>query len=292
MRKVQSKPPPTKKGIIQVSCGNNHTGAVTEDGRLYMWGHNSVGQLGDGTTENRKIPVLIKINGNPWIVKVACGGRHTGVVTSEGKLYMWGDNSWGQLGAVTGKNKPILIKERIVQVSCGGRHTGAVTAEGKLYMWGINNRSQLGDGTTTDRELPTLIKIKGNPKIVQVSCGTNYTGVVTAEGKLHMWGANSQDQLGATTGKNKPILIKERIVQVSCGDSHTGAVTEDGRLYMWGNNRFGQLGGNISANTPKLIMKGISQVSCGKNQTGVITENDKLEMWGRSDYGQLRNIYS
>ncbi len=293
--KVQSKPPPTMEGIVQVSCGASHTGSITDEGSLYMWGRNHDGQLGDGTKITKDKPTYVKIKGQ--IIEVSCGGYHTGAITAEGKLYMWGYNSNGQVGDGTtiDKSKPVLIKikgnPRFVEVSCGQYHTGAVTADGNLYMWGKNRSYELGDGTQINRNKPVFI-MEG---VTQVSCGNSHNGAITAKGKLYMWGQNSYGQLGDGTESEtlKPTLVKIKgnplVVQVSCGQDFTGVVTEDSSLYMWGINNYGQLGNGtkIKKNKPIFIMEDIFEVSCGRFHTGAITEDSELYMWGQNSSGQL-----
>ncbi len=276
-----------------VSCGYYHTGFVTAKGKLYMWGDGGDGRLGNVSGGNRKRPQFIK---GLTCIQVSCGKYHTGAVTTEGKLYMWGDNEFGTLGDNTNdkKNKPVFIMENIAQVSCGGHITGAVTEDGKLYMWGNNEVGQIGDGTATDKNKPVLIKIKGNPRFIQVSCGEAFTGAVTAEGNLYMWGENDFGQLGDNSqdDQNKPVLIMKNVTQVSCGYSHTGAITLDKKLYMWGNNEMGQIGDEstflgFSALSPILIMKNVVQVSCGSGHTGAITGDSQLYMWGDNIHDEL-----
>ena len=281
--------------IIQLSCGWDYTAAVTAEGELYTWGINNGGKLGTGRG-NKKIPTLVNIKGN--VIQVSCGKMHTGAITAEGELYMSGQNWCGQLGdgSETTKWKPILVyderNERFTQVSCGRYHTGAITAEGELYMWGGGGAGQLGDNTNTDSlSRTTPINIKGNPKIIQVSCGRDHTGAITESGKLYMWGDNEDGQLGDGTGINKkiPVLIMEDIAQVSCGGSYTAAVTIEGELYMWGQNNRGQLGDGTQddATEPIFIMKNIIQVSCGFRHTGAVTVEGELLMWGHNKYGQI-----
>ncbi len=286
---------------IQISCGSNFAGAITAKGELFMWGKNCCSQLGaTGTIVSKSTPTLIKIKGNPKISQVSCGSSHTGAVTEDGRLYMWGDNDYGQLGdildAVRRKTEggTMLIMEGISQVSCGTGFTAAVTKEGKLYTWGDNRWGQLGDDTIVNKSTPTLIKIKGNPWITQVSCGNHHVGAVTAENKLYMWGWNRNGQLGDGTNinKSKPTLIKikRKIAQVSCGNNFTGAVTTIGKLYMWGSNNFGQLGDKTQTNKNKPKFIGIEgnrkviQVSCGRGHTAAVTTDDQIYTWGFDQY--------
>ncbi len=226
---------------------------------------------------------------------VSCGFDHTGYITENKDLEMWGNNESGQVGGSKKVVKyPTTIMKNVVYVSCGYTHTGAITTDGKLYMWGQNDYGQLGNGTRKMKKKPILIKIKGNPRFVQVSCGWNYTGAVTKEGKLYMWGENWNGQLGDDKAdvKDKPTFVMNDIAQVSCGTGHTGAITREGELYTWGYNSSGQLGDNtvVDKTKPTLIkIKNLRviQISCGGRHTGAVTEGGKFYIWGANDKGQI-----
>ncbi|MCT6874521.1 MAG: InlB B-repeat-containing protein, partial [Bifidobacterium sp.] len=117
--------PPTPRGLkfTQISTGDRHTLAIGSDGNTYGWGSNDYGQLGDGTTTNQNRPILV--------------------------------------------NKPQGAPEGFTwkQVSLGGWHSAAIGSDGNLYTWGNNQYGELGDGTTTNRQTPTLVsKPQGAPE--------------------------------------------------------------------------------------------------------------------------------
>ena len=124
-----------------------------------MWGWNSSGQIGDGTTEKRYTPTKILDH----VIAVSLGYEHSGAITQDGSLYMWGWNRDGQIGDGTTENryKPTKILDHVIAVSLGGGHSGAITQNGSLYMWGANWIGQIGDGTTEDRYTPNKITIPG-----------------------------------------------------------------------------------------------------------------------------------
>jgi hypothetical protein len=150
---------PQVKVTPMPSGGYAHSLSLLTDGRLYAWGENSDGQLGDGTTENRHIPTLLPER----FAYIAAGARQTLGLKRSGRLYAWGWNEYGQLGDGTTVNRhtPTLIGSGYAQVSAGGDHTLALTSDGRLYAWGANYIGQLGDGTTENRHTPTLIEFGG-----------------------------------------------------------------------------------------------------------------------------------
>ena len=224
--------------IVSVSLGDLHSGAITKDGSLYMWGDNRYGQLGDGTKNTKTKPVKVLDN----VASVSLGAYHSGAITKDGSLYMWGNNVFGKLGDGTTENKsePVKVLDNVVSVSLGISHSGAITKDGSLYIWGENGYGQLGDGTKNTKIKP--VKVLDN--VASVSLGDSYSGATTKDGNLYMWGYNSFSQLGdgTTMDKTKPVKVLDNVVSVSLGAYHSGAITKDGSLYMWGNNVFGKLG--------------------------------------------------
>ena len=274
----------------RLSLGGSHSAVVTKNGELYMWGSNSYGQLGNGTTTNCQIPVKVLDN----VVSVSLGKYHSAAIKTDGKLYMWGWNQFGQLGSQKGldSNMPVLVEtlDNVVSVSLGMGHSAAITDDGSLYTWGYNALGQLGDGTSTTRSEP--IKIKDNIKTV--SLGDQHSGAVTKDGELYMWGYDGGGQLG--TGKiiwrrTRPILIKSNISSVSLGFNHSAAITTDGELYMWGYNTHGQLGDRTTQRSTKpiRIMDNVASVSLGGEFSAAIKTDGKLYMWGDNSHGQLGN---
>ena len=153
--------------VVSVSLGNHHSAAITTDSSLYMWGDGYYGQLGNGEsgliTESH-VPIKIMDN----VISVRLGIFHSAAITADGSLYMWGDNSRGQLGNGTYefKNLPIKIMDGIVFASLGWYHSSAITTNGSLYMWGNNDYGQLGNGTTENSSVPVKIVIPSDPEFI------------------------------------------------------------------------------------------------------------------------------
>ena len=311
--------------IIQVTSGGYHSAALTSNGRLFTWGRNDYGQLGDGTTVSKSTPTEItnrfSLATEDKIIQVSLGGSHSAALTSEGRLFTWGRNDNGQLGDGTtvSKSTPTEItsrislatEDKIIQVSLGYSHSAALTSNGRLFTWGRNDYGQLGDGTTVSKSTPTEItnrfSLATEDKIIQVSLGGSHSAALTSEGRLFTWGRNDNGQLGdgTTVSKSTPTEItsrislatEDKIIQVSLGEYHSAALTSEGRLFTWGRNDNGQLGDGttVSKSTPTEITSRISlatedkiiQVSLGYSHSAALTSNGRLFTWGRNDYGQL-----
>lgn len=263
------------KNVVKVSAGANHYGAIDENGDLWMWGDNSCGQLGDGTTTSSSVPIKVLEN----VSQVSLGYCYSGAVTKDGTLYMWGLNSSGQLGDGTRINSsvPEVIMENMKSVSVyngpGGDSyslkcsTSAVSDNGTLYLWGNNTWGQLGDGTSIDRITPFAImcNVKYSENDIQNMALVN-------DGSLYTWGNNYWGQLGnGQTGgsgsyddgidSNVPIKILDSVISSSIAPWGGSAVTEDGSLYLWGTSN-----GVLNKATPTVYMTGIKYVSINNSR--------------------------
>eukprot|EP00270_Netrium_digitus_P001315 TRINITY_DN1141_c0_g1_i3.p1 TRINITY_DN1141_c0_g1~~TRINITY_DN1141_c0_g1_i3.p1 ORF type:complete len:450 (+),score=87.14 TRINITY_DN1141_c0_g1_i3:152-1501(+) len=147
-----------------VACGWRHSISVTEDGRLFSYGWSKYGQLGHGDFEDHLVPRAVAALGGKIIAQIAGGWRHSVALDSEGKLYAWGWNKFGQVGVgdTEDHNLPqevIAVPEKVVQVSCGWRHTVCLTEYGNVYTWGRGTNGQLGHGDTNDRCFPKRLEL-------------------------------------------------------------------------------------------------------------------------------------
>lgn len=275
--------------VKEVSQGCGHTGAITEDGSLYMWGYNSNREIGDGTSTTRTMPVKIMDD----VKSVSLGFDHSAAIKNNGDLYMWGGNYFGQLGdgTTSTRTRPIKIMAHVKSVRLSRYVSSAITEDESLYMWGENDYGQIGNGTTSKVTKP--VKILDNVDNVSISFGGHYMGAITKDGDLYMWGWNRYGQIGnGTTSKvTKPVKILDNVENVSLGNWHTGAVTRDGNIHMWGNNKWGQLGensieDNIMQPTEKLLER-MQSVNLGGDHSGALDKDGSLYMWGTNNYGQL-----
>jgi alpha-tubulin suppressor-like RCC1 family protein len=281
----------------QVSVGG-HTCGVTTDDRVYCWGGNLWGQLGDGTTTNRSRPVAVL--GGLHFRYVSAGGQHTCGLTTDDRAYCWGFGVLGQLGdgSTTNRSTPVAVAggRRFRGVSAGRGHSCAVTQFDRAFCWGSNNLGQLGDGTNSDRPSPVRVKAAGL-LFHQVSAGASYTCGVTTGSLAYCWGSNFDGQLGDGTkiGRSKPVAVYggRLFRQVSAGEFHTCGVTRGQRAYCWGLNKQGQLGnGNLEYPRrlrPVAVAGGLQfdAVNAGRYHTCGVTADDLAYCWGWNTSGQL-----
>uniref|UniRef100_A0A671T612 X-linked retinitis pigmentosa GTPase regulator n=1 Tax=Sinocyclocheilus anshuiensis TaxID=1608454 RepID=A0A671T612_9TELE len=237
-------------------------------------------------------------------LRIACGDEHTALVTENGKLFMFGSNNWGQLGLGTKAtvNKPTCVKalksERVKLAACGRTHTLVYTSRGNLYASGGNNEGQLGLGDCDDRTSFHLVDFfsKHGP-VKMLSAGSNTSAALMQDGRLYMWGDNSEGQIGLGKESNaltpREVSVGKRVSWVSCGYYHSAFVTVDGALFTFGEKDSGKLGlskEKLANHKVPQQVTGISdkvvQVSCGGGHTVALTEHE-VYSFGLGQFGQL-----
>uniref|UniRef100_A0A8C5KMB2 X-linked retinitis pigmentosa GTPase regulator n=1 Tax=Jaculus jaculus TaxID=51337 RepID=A0A8C5KMB2_JACJA len=235
---------------------------------------------------------------------LSCGDEHTAIVTGNNKLYMFGSNNWGQLGLGTKStiSRPTRIKalksEKVILAACGRNHTLISTVNGSVYAAGGNNEGQLGLGDTDDRDTFHQISFfTSKDNIKQLSAGANTSAALTEDGKLFMWGDNSEGQIGLKNKSNvcipHEVTIGKPISWISCGYYHSAFVTVDGELYTFGEPENGKLGlpdplliNHRSPQQVSRIPEKVNQVACGGGHTVVLTDN-VVYTFGLGQFGQL-----
>ena len=240
-----------------VSGGSNHTAAIKTDGTLWLWGYNSYGQLGDNTIVNKSSPVQTIAGGTNWKQVSSGGSKHIAAIKTDGTLWTWGYNSYGQLGDNTAVSKSSPVQTisggtNWKLVSSGAYHTAAIKTDGTLWTWGYNSLGALGDNTAVNKSSPVQTIAAGtNWKLV--SGGAFHTTAIKTDGTLWTWGYNNNGQLGDNTRVNKSSPVQTisggtNWKLVSSGYYHTTAIKTDGTLWLWGYNSYGQLGDGTIAN--------------------------------------------
>jgi len=260
--------------ITHVTCGSYHTAAVSSKGNLFTWGGGMYGKLGHGNESGHSTPKRVDSLVGLAVVDIACGSRHTAIVTSRGCLYTWGDKENGVAGhgdteghQYTPKLLERLSGKRVVQLSACGFHTGCLTDAGEVYTWGEGKFGRLGHGAERNCHSPRLVETLLGKRPVQISCGGFHSAVVTADGKMYTFGGGEHGQLGHgdKVNKVKPTLVKDLdgvfLTQITCGWSHSVALTSSHEVYTWGNGDHGKLGHGCGkkVSTPQLVEKLVGQ---------------------------------
>jgi alpha-tubulin suppressor-like RCC1 family protein len=193
-----------------VSTGWNFTCGVERGGRAYCWGENASGEVGDGTTTERRSPVAVSTDVS--FATIAAGNAHACGITTQGEAYCWGENSSGQLGdgSRVDRRSPVKVKTsvRLMAIATGAVHTCALATDGEAYCWGRNTYGQLGDGTMTDEAQP--VKVAGGHAFASLRTFGSHTCASTLSGEAFCWGYNLDGQLGDGTRvhRTRPVYIE------------------------------------------------------------------------------------
>uniref|UniRef100_A0A7N5JHS8 X-linked retinitis pigmentosa GTPase regulator n=1 Tax=Ailuropoda melanoleuca TaxID=9646 RepID=A0A7N5JHS8_AILME len=236
------------------ACGRNHTLVSTEGGKVYASGGNNEGQLGLGDTDERNSFHLISFfTSQRKIKQLSAGSNTSAALTEDGELFMWGDNSEGQIGLKNITNvcvpQQVTVGKPISWISCGYYHSAFVTTEGELYTFGEPESGKLGlpKQLLVNHRMPQ--SVPGIPeKVVQVACGGGHTVVLT-EKAVYTFGLGQFGQLGLGTFLFEtpvPKVIEHikdlKISSIFCGENHTALITDLGLMYTFGDGRHGKLG--------------------------------------------------
>jgi alpha-tubulin suppressor-like RCC1 family protein len=253
------------ESVIQVAAGSFHSLALTENGNVFSWGWNNDGQLGLGPLEMRtSIPyptqLMYFLQRNRIVIKrIAAGFSHSVAVATDGILYTWGNNKYGQLaqGDYVNRRFPTAVRGfkdsqgadiRVQDVKCGLYHCLVLTEKGQVWSFGSNSRGQLGTCSTSpiiDNNLiftctPSPLQIKSSvytspkPQKVEFANITDYLG--------NLLGAPRVTQIATGAFHSMAIAIPCSIIIGTYTDPCADYDEAAGDLYVWGNNRYGQLG--------------------------------------------------
>jgi alpha-tubulin suppressor-like RCC1 family protein len=269
-----------------ISTGQSFSGAINNVGQLYMWGANSLNQVGDFTVIPKSSPVQV---GAPTsFTIISTGIDHSAAIDSTSKLYVWGNPS----GALV---YPDTFIQSWSSIASNGSHMVAINSSNKLFTWGLNSSGQLGISDTVNRSSPVQI---GNNSWKAVAAGTSHTLAIDSNNNLYGWGNNANGQLGLsdTVSRSSPnqiglgtwggtILASTSWHNVmSASADHSAVINNANQLFTWGGNSQGQLGDNstISKSSPVQTSLGGSwrTVSAGPSYTVAIASNNRLYGWG------------
>ncbi|KAL0371064.1 UNVERIFIED_CONTAM: PH, RCC1 and FYVE domains-containing protein 1 [Sesamum angustifolium] len=254
------------------------------------------------------------------VQNIACGGRHAALVTKQGEIFSWGEESGGRLGhgvdadVLHPKLIDALSNTNIELVACGEYHSCAVTLSGDLYTWGDGHFGLLGHGNEVSHWVPKRVNgpLEGI-HVSSISCGPWHTAVVTSAGQLFTFGDGTFGVLGHGDRESisKPREVESlkglRTVRAACGVWHTAAVVEvmvgsssssncsSGKLFTWGDGDKGRLGHGdkesklVPTCVAALVEPNFCQVSCGHSLTVALTTSGHVYTMGSPVYGQLGN---
>eukprot|EP00457_Paulinella_chromatophora_P001117 gb/GEZN01001119.1/.p1 GENE.gb/GEZN01001119.1/~~gb/GEZN01001119.1/.p1 ORF type:complete len:1045 (-),score=185.66 gb/GEZN01001119.1/:115-3249(-) len=308
-----------KKKVRSIAAGHSHAGAVTREGHIYMWGDGREKQLGLGQhiKKSPRPSLLTSLIRKGKFAHLALGRVHSMAVTELGAVWVWGDNTFGQLGIPElsdGALYPTQLKgifefKQTCCIDAGGDTSAAILMDPKndLYLWGANHAGQTGTGTTqtavfTPTKITPLCAASRSKKdeVVQVSVGSACCAAVTKLGTLYTWGENKKGQLGVGTTRPRSLpgeveWLKEHnmtILQVSCGNKHMiaqGMHEGSSVVLTWGSSVLN--GFQEDQVLPAVVtqFENTKLVNASGTHSVTINNENKLFSFGINRFGELGN---
>ena len=267
---------PGLTGITQIAVSQNGGDlfAVGPGGSVWAFGHNTDGQLGNGSRADDFSPAPVP--GLTGITQVSAGAYDTLAVRSDGTVWAWGSNLYGELGdgTMTDRLTPKQVRglSGITQVSAGTYYTLAVRSDGTVWAWGLNGNGELNGSANKTVQL-TPEQVPGLSGITQVATDGFHTLALRSDGTVWAWGLNGNGEVGdgTTTTRFSPVpLSLSAVTQIAVGSETSAAIRSDGTLLTWGDDNTGGLDlGTVrwSVNptpSPAIGLTWVSQIAFGE----------------------------
>ena len=283
---------------------------LKSDGTVWDWGLNGEGQLGNGTTTNTDAPVQVLGPGgvgNLTSVTSIMGGEiHNFALKTDGTVWSWGWNIFGQLGDGTTNwgassnysTAPVQVFGLTSVKSLGGRgyHSLALKTDGSVWDWGCNRNGELGNGMASWGS-NTPVQVVGLTNPVSISGGGFFSLALMPDGTVSAWGENDHGECGDGSGTNRstPVMVAglTNVIAISGGWFHALALKSDRTVWSWGGNSKGELGDGTTSNrhapVQVLGLTNIVSVSAGDGNSMARASDGTIWKWGDNIYGELGN---
>jgi len=282
--------------IVSSSLGNFTGVALTSDNKVYTWGYDTNYMLGLGyqvTAISAGVPVTGQLPAfNEAIIdkdqtykEVYAGYNKKFLLTTDGKVYAWGDNGYNQLGLSDSAKVPTLVNTLppIEQISLGTYHTLFLDYEGNVWAAGLNSQGQLGIGNTSTPSIPTKIPLLSNVKYIDAGAYSSYA--ILNNGDLYSFGDNRYGQLGLgdLIQRNEPRKVEGLVnpIKIKGGLKHALVLDNSGEVFVTGSDSDGQLGlGQSQINSAPITVSFPPNVSINTSDNKIYSSTDTLEVTG------------
>ncbi|MCX6865188.1 MAG: hypothetical protein NTV46_03025 [Verrucomicrobia bacterium] len=285
--------------------------------KVYAWGQNWDGQLGNGTTTHSNVPVAVAADGilaGKTVTALALGSWGSLALCADGTLAGWGNHvlfSGDSNVPVAVPPTGALAGKTVIAIASGEQYQLALCADGTLVGWGDNHLGQLGNATINFAFTPVAVSTTGvlaGKTVVAIAAGASHCLALCADGTLAAWGFNYHGQLGndSTVDSNVPVAVTippflagKTVTAIAAGNGHSMALYSDNTIAAWGSNTFGSLGNGTNTSSSIPVAVKTSGVLSGKTVTGIVTggfghclarcSDGTLAAWGYNPDGQLGN---
>lgn len=281
----------TKKHLFSGSSAY-HSGVITADNHLIVFGNNNQGQLGlHPASIQKSTPIDISFQHSSLVIEIACGAKHTLMRLRDGRIFYYGDPS-NSTGNQMLMQIPLPQTSIPVQIACGYSFSLIRFADGQVWCFGSNSFGQFGLQQSGNILKPVPLPVTS---VVDMACGDSHILLQLQDGGIMACGNNLFGQLGLghcrQTDIFTPISDLSNVVQIAAGTYHTLLLLSDGRVMAFGSNRAGQLGlgQNIRNHQPTYIpgLYDVVQIACGARHSLLRLKSGRIMTFGSNEYGQL-----
>lgn len=304
---------PTVPALVSISTKSSHVCGLTADGEAWCWGDNSMGQLGDGTSQPRSGPV--QVVGETRFSAISVGILFSCALALDGTAHCWGLGTAGTLGrsapdtcgelAVPCATSPVpLAGHSFIAIGAGFRHTCAVDTAGVAWCWGFNFLGETGSDVFGESVLEPEA-VTGSSDFAWIGAGDAYTCALTTGGRAYCWGSGERQELGRQVGVCGTVFgypthctpvpgaatTSATFATLAVGNSHVCGLTPAGSALCWGDNGQGQLGrGGYEPGTypaPAHAGMTFSVISASSAATCATPTSGASVCWGLNLMGKL-----
>lgn len=286
----------------QVETSGNHTIMLKVDGTVWSYGIGKYGELGNGKEGASDEVVQAIFPKGTVITKIAAGENHSLALDSNGNVWVWGRNNYGQLGNSNSNNILVPTKvsglSKIKDIAAGIYTSYAIGEIGEVYSFGLNANGECGIGSYTNK-ITTPTKAKYIRDVIDIKAGKNHTMILKSTGEVYVTGSNLYGELGINTTERKTKIFKKvdglnKVVSIATGDSNNTVVTADGSIYSWGSNKYKELGiesdsAVIQEPTKVIGLDDIRYIEGGKGYQIAVNSNNEVFVNGINTSGELGN---
>ncbi len=289
--------------VQQIVASHKNTCARHTDGSVSCWGRNNYGQVGNGSTSSSQlVPTAVLGDVGSDISQIASGKEHACATRTDGQVFCWGRNSYGNLGngTTTSSTLPVEVLNLTgaIKTQAGSGFSCSLTNDGNVWCWGKNYQGRLGIGSTVNQSLPAQVGL-ASPAI-DISITYGHTCALLDDGRVFCWGSGSYGRLGngSTAYQTSPAEVTGLPLPakaITAGFYTTCAVLDDDSLWCWGLNSQGQVGDGTTVNRSSPVqamdggvpMTGVQNALAGGNHACAQKTDGSVWCWGHNAYGQL-----